>query len=286
MIISKIRGGLGNQFFTYAAGRCLSLIHDAPLLLDVSWYKSGPRPLWLKHFNIKAEITWEDQSGAADGIGFNQQHWSYYPEFQHYSGHKFLSGWWQSERFFEPVSEVIRKDLTLGTERVSRDALEYLNQIRDVRHGPYVAVHCRRMDYVGLAEKGDFNLLPFSYYQTAMSRFLDGGAFLVFSDDLTWCREHMSHPGIIFCDVDDALVAFTIMRNCDHYIIANSTFSWWAAWLGESLNSTVISPDSSDWFGPVLNAKYVTTDIIPTRWNQLPLDNPPPQSEHVRAKLL
>lgn len=271
MIVSKIRGGLGNQFFTYAAGRCLSVIHDSPLLLDVSWYKSGPRPFWLDQFNIKAEITWDDQSGAPDGIGFNQEHWDYYPDFLHCSGHKFLSGWWQSERFFEPVAGLIREDLTPASDRVSHDALQYLGDLKETYGGPTIAVHIRRMDYIGLAKKGEFNLVPLSYYQAAMSQFPSDGTFLVFSDDLAWCRLNMSRSGVVFCDVDNPLFAFEIMRHCDHCIIANSTFSWWAAWLGETDDTVVISPSSSAWFGPKLAARYATTDIIPSRWRQIPL---------------
>ena len=273
MIVSKIRGGLGNQFFTYAAGRCLSVIHNAPLLLDASWYNSGPRPFWLSHFNIKAEITTDDRSGADDGIGFNQKHWNYYPQFLNYFGYKFLSGWWQSERFFEPVAELVRNDLTPSKDRVLDEAHQLFHQIRKGRDGPYIAMHCRRLDYVQLAAKGQFTLLTSSYYQAAMSTFPKESTFLLFSDDLAWCRKHINHPGIIFCDVEDTLISFAIMQLCDHYIIANSTFSWWAAWLGETKNKTVVAPNASEWFGPELTAKYVTRDIIPSRWTQVPLVN-------------
>jgi hypothetical protein len=271
MIVSKIRGGLGNQLFTYAAGRCLSVIHDVPLLLDTSWYKSGPRTFWLGHFNITADITWEDQSKSADGIGYNQEHWSYYAGFQDYSGYKFLSGWWQSERFFEPIAKIIRRDLALPDGPIIDAAHAWLRQFRSGHNDPCVAMHRRRHDYVQLASQGQFTLLDDTYYHAAMARFPEPCTFLLFSDDLPWCRAHMGQPGIEFCDVEDALVSFAIMQLCDHYIIANSTFSWWAAWLGEAPGKRVIAPHSAGWFGPVLAEKYASSDIIPARWSQLPL---------------
>jgi Glycosyl transferase family 11 len=270
MIVSKIRGGLGNQLFIYAAGRRLAAAHKAPLLLDISWYRCGARPFLLDQFNICADITTSDHSHAEDGIGYNQQQWCYYDGFEEYSADRFLSGWWQSERFFEPAADLIRSEFVLREPAASETARAWMQGLRRKCNGPVVAVHRRRRDYVELARQRKFRLLGDAYYQAAMERFPANSTFLVLSDDPQWCRAHMQLPRVEFCDIEDTLVSFTLMQLCDHYIISNSTFSWWAAWLGESPGTQVVAPAASDWFGPVLAAQYETHDIIPARWIQLP----------------
>jgi hypothetical protein len=271
MVVTKIRGGLGNQLFTYAAGRCLSALHGAPLLLDTSWYRPGRRPLMLRHFNVKGEFSDQDRSGAEDGIGFNQQHWNCYPRFFDFAGYRFLSGWWQSERFFEPAAALIRQDLTFADPAVSAAVGKELQSTRDQHRGPLVSMHCRRGDYVNLSARGKFVLLSASYYHDAMSCFPQNSTFLLFSDDPEWCRGNLVDPRIVLCEIEDALTAFGVMMRCDHHIIANSSFSWWAAWLGEGEGKIIVAPEQAKWFGPVLAASYDMTGIVPARWTQVPL---------------
>lgn len=273
MIVSKIRGGLGNQLFAYAAGRYLSNLHSTTLLLDTSWYRDGPRALLLPHFNISGEITAKDQSGAPDGIGFNQPHWNYYPEFTGYSGRRFLSGRWQSERFFEPVAGLIRRDLTFADPAIAAAAEAAMARLRAGREGPLVSMHCRRGDYVGLTRSKQFRLLGLQYYAEAMAQFPAGSSFVVFSDDPEWCRQNLLGGRCVPCGVEDPLIAFGMMRLCDHHIIANSTYSWWAAWLGETHQSKVVAPEAAKWFGPELAAQHDTRDVIPKRWIELPVED-------------
>lgn len=268
MIVTKVRGGLGNQLFTYAAGRCLCVIYNLPLILDTSWYKTGARGLFIHNFNISGDVTEEDQSGCDDGIGFNQKYWNYYPEFLELTNYKFLSGWWQSEQFFKQAEDVIRNELKFIDSMLIKKSQQYFN-MHTKPHAPVVAIHCRRGDYVGLADKGMFTLLPPSYYIDAMSQFPEDTSFLLFSDDMAWCKQFLCDPRIVYCEVEDVLLSFAIMQLCDHFIIANSSFSWWAAWLGEKQNSLIISPDNTIWFGPILSEKYKTDDIVPDRWMQI-----------------
>jgi len=111
-------------------------------------------------------------------------------------------------------------------------SLQYFNTYTKPKI-PVVAIHCRRGDYIELAQQSMFKLLSPSYYMDAMSQFPDNALFLLFSDDLEWCRKNICDPRIVYCEVEDTLLSFAIMQLCDHYIIANSSFSWWAAWLGE-----------------------------------------------------
>lgn len=269
MIVSKIRGGLGNQLFEYAAGRCLADMHNTSLLLDASWYKSGRRPFWLDQFRINADISRDDHSQAEDGIGFNQQHWCFYTGFLKYPGYRFLSGWWQSERFFAPAADIIRNDLAFSNPELQNEARSWHRRFRAELNDPVVALHVRRQDYVRLSAQGHFSLPNQHYYRAAMAECPQNSVFLLFSDDLPWCRENMNYPGVAFCDIKDTLLSFAVMQLCDHFIIANSTFSWWAAWLGEKPSTKVISPRSEDWFGPNHGKKNETGHIIPPRWIQL-----------------
>ena len=268
MIVTKVRGGLGNQLFTYAAGRCLSVIYNLPLVLDTSWYATGSRELLLNNFNISGEEKKEDQSGCDDGIGFNQKYWNYYPEFLELTNYKFLSGWWQSEQFFKQAEDIIRNELIFIDSMLIKKSHQYFNTYTKP-HVPVVAIHCRRGDYVGLSQQGMFKLLSPLYYMDAMSQFTENTLFLLFSDDLGWCKKFLRDPRIVYCEVEDPLLSFAIMLLCDHYIIANSSFSWWAAWLGEKKNSLIVSPDNTIWFGSKLSRKYETGDIVPDRWMQI-----------------
>ena len=259
--------------FTYAAGRCLSVLHDTSLLLDISWYVKGDRPFLLSSFDIRAQITEEDRSGAADGEGFNQEHWEFYPEFTEYSGYKFLSGWWQSERFFEPISALIRQELSYLNPTIETNARARLRARKGDRDDSFVCVHCRRGDYVSLAASGKFTLLGPAYYKACASRFSRDTTFLVFSDDPQWCRENLHLPRMLLCEEEDTLLSFAMMQKCDHYIISNSSFGWWAAWLGETDDTRIISPPTSRWFGPELAEKFDTKDVLPPRWEQLSLED-------------
>jgi len=269
MIVSKIRGGLGNQLFQYAAGRCLADMHNTSLLLDASWYKTGKRPFMLDQFRIEADVSRDDLSQADDGVGFNQERWCFYTGFLKYPGYRFLSGWWQSERFFLPAAEIIRRDLAFSSPELRNEAQNWHRQFRTALDGPVVALHVRRQDYVSLSAVGHFSLPDQHYYRAAMTEFPSNSTFLLFSDDLAWCRENMSYPGVEFCDIEDTLLSFTVMQMCDHFIIANSTFSWWAAWLGEGSCTRVISPRAQDWFGQNQRKNNEMGHMIPSRWVQL-----------------
>lgn len=269
MIVSKIRGGLGNQLFEYAAGRCLANMHDTSLLLDASWYKTGKRPFLLEQFRIAADVSWDDHSQADDGVGFNQEHWCFYTGFLKYPGYRFLSGWWQSERFFAPAAKIIRQELAFSNPELQNEARNWHRQFRATLEGPLVAMHVRRQDYIPLSEVGHFSLLDQYYYRTAVAEFPQDSTFLLFSDDLAWCRETMRYPGVAFCEIEDTLLSFAVMQMCDHFIIANSTFSWWAAWLGETPDTTIITPPAEEWFGPHQRKNNETGHIIPRRWIQL-----------------
>ena len=97
---------------------------------------------------------------------------------------------------------------------------------------------------------------------------------LVFSDDPAWCREHLDGPRVTVVDLEDTMLTFAAMQHCDHFIIGNSTFSWWAAWLGERAGTRVLTPPPERWYGPKQEPRDMS-DVIPPRWTHVPCDEEP-----------
>jgi hypothetical protein len=101
-----------------------------------------------------------------------------------------------------------------------------------------------------------------------MKQFSGRPLFLFFTDDIAWCRAVFRGRSVQVCEETDTIRAFALMSSCDHFVIANSTYSWWAAWLGERSGTRVFTPRHDQWFGPVLLERYRTHDIIPSRRQQ------------------
>jgi hypothetical protein len=195
-----------------------------------------------------------------------------------------FSGFFQSERYFLDCADLIRTELSLVDGGITRRARQAVEAVR-VRYGgrPVVAVHNRRGDYVPTPQvrydckyRGSFRpdqdryhpLLSPDYFAAAMTRF-EGCCFLVFSDtekDRAWCREHLRGKWITVSEGNDDLTDFEMQRLSDHNIIANSTFSWWAAWLNPHRERKVIAP--KHWFGEVF-AHHILDDLIPPGWVRL-----------------
>jgi hypothetical protein len=288
MIIVKLMGGLGNQMFQYAAGRALALDRGVELKLDLGFLEADPggrytrRELELHHFNTNAGI-----ASSEEVLRFKQKSAGrlyrvmqrYFPAIFSYcylsesgtgyqsSFHKapsftYLDGFWQSELYFTSHADIIRKDFTLKAQLPpDRQAIE--NKIRS-RNA--VSIHIRRGDYVHLAEARDFHgVCDLAYYTDAIEEIKRRHgeiSLFVFSDDPDWCRMNIRYPGIDTEYIDaDVIPArdMWLMSRCAHHVIANSSFSWWGAWLNPSENKTVVAP--RQWF-----SKINTPDIIPATW--------------------
>lgn len=161
-----------------------------------------------------------------------------------------LSGYFQSELYFGRHKDEIRRALTPRGECA--------------RMPGAASVHVRRGDYLLLPDHHP--ILPMDYYEKAMEILRGTGVlkFLVFSDDLPWCREHFpKHRDVIVIPDLPAVAQLALTIACGHHVMANSTFSWWGAWLNPDPGKTVIAP--SLWFGPGY-AHYSTRDLIPPDW--------------------
>jgi len=163
-----------------------------------------------------------------------------------------LMGFFQSWKYFEGQDEEIRKVF----------ALPHVDGYED-----YVSIHVRRGDYVQHA--GSFPPITMDYLFQALACATHKVKYkkLVFSDDIQWCKDNLGKvPNIEFSEGRNESEDLSLMTSCGHHIIANSTFSWWAAYLGHNPNRLIISPSPETWFGPASGVKRPVVDLIPDSW--------------------
>jgi hypothetical protein len=187
----------------------------------------------------------------------------------------YLEGYWQSYQYFADQAGTIRQDLAFADPTLADYARDYVAHLRS-GGCQVVAVHVRRGDLAYAAEVvGDVNLVhgpptQVAFVKQAMQQFAPPVRFLVFSDsqaDLQWCRQHIAGEHVAYAEDHSDVQDFAIMRACDHNVIANSSFSWWAAWLNDTPGRRVIAP--THWSSPDAKTVYRTDDLIPLGWQQL-----------------
>lgn len=292
MLISNIIGGLGNQMFQYAAARALSLKLGLPLKLDTrdfSGYKLHQGFELNRLFNCNAEIA--TNNDLAKTIGWHRvklaqrflrkpqlkkiRHENYVvePHFNYWSGIKqlrdnvYLDGYWQSEQYFIEFADNIRTEFTFKLP-LSDKNIEISNLISQVNA---VSLHVRRGDYVSSPKtSATHGLCSLDYYRAAIeyvSAYVSHPYFFIFSDDMTWVKDNLDiGPSAFFIDHNTNQESYNDMRlmsACKHNIIANSSFSWWGAWLNQNAEKIVIAP--KQWFSKSTD----TSDLIPAAWVRL-----------------
>lgn len=297
MIIVKLAGGLGNQMFQYAAARRLALANGDDLKLDTGWFRNAaaadtPRTYELGVFNLpqvfaaraearrlrgmdisgfprvaKRFLAWAGYHGGRNY--FREKHFRFDPEVMTLRGDVYLDGYWQSERYFSDVAETIKGDFSIATPPDEAN-MRLLDEIQGC-HAP-VAMHVRRGDYVANKNAAAVHgVAPLSYYaaaMTALAKRVAAPRFFVFSDDPDWTRKNLiSDMPMTFVTHNDPIKGYEdlrLMSACSHHIIANSSFSWWGAWLCPNHDKVVIAPQQ--WFR---DDSINTTDLIPREWLRL-----------------
>jgi hypothetical protein len=173
-----------------------------------------------------------------------------------------LSGYFQSEKYFKKYREKILETFTFKEEYSSEATTFLFEKIYSTSmYKDIVSIHVRRGDYT--LYPNHHPVCSDDYYQSAIGKFdLKNSVFLVFSDDIEWCKKKFEGDNFIFSDTNNPYLDLAIMSICDHHIIANSSFSWWGAWLNTSEDKKVIAP--SKWFGPAINKD--TSDIYCEGW--------------------
>lgn len=291
MVISNILGGLGNQMFQYAVGRALAHRRGDELKLDISEFESYTlRQFELDVFNVKAAIASPSEierlkyqkpalalrilsyifrkDSAYGRHYYREKFYQFDPDVLTLQGDVYLFGYWQTEKYFSDYEQGLRQEFTLKTP-LSRESEYFKNQILAEEHA--VALHIRRGDYVTNATTNSYHgLCSLEYYKEAVTyieQHVTSPHFFIFSDDLAWAKEHLDFIGeVTFVELSDAPdhEEMYLMSQCHHNIIANSSFSWWGAWLNENRKKIVIAP--KQWF---TDASINTDDLISEGWIRL-----------------
>jgi hypothetical protein len=264
-IISQIYGGLGNQMFQYACGRAVANRLNARFFLDLSWFSSGNRAYLLNAFqNINYSFYSKKRfvftrilrKLKVYKIPFiNEPYYSYWEGIEQIKSSAILSGYWQNEKYFSDISSIIKQEFSFP----EFDYLEARNIAKKITESPCsVNIHVRRGDYVEDPKTNGFHgTCSPDYYKKAIQIILDkyDGEIIpelyLFSDDPDWVKNNFNTCGLPFVVVniqehkDKPYHDMHLMSLCQHHIIANSSFSWWGAWLSSG-NGTVVAPKR--WF--------------------------------------
>ena len=256
-------GRLCNQMFQYAALRGLSSKNGAEICIP--YYQDEVddgignmlRTELFDSFNLKVK-TGLLNKGHAPVV---QERFFHFDQelFDHCPDHVSLQGYFQTEKYFKHIEEEIRQEFMFIDE-----ILEPCKGMIGTLDNP-LALHIRRGDYVKNSEN-HFNL-PIGYYESALKHFDDDRSVIVFSDDPKWCHKQslFEDDRFIISENEDNRVDLCLMTLCKDFIIANSTYSWWGAWLSSNKNKKVIAP--IQWFGKTGYTKdHDTKDLIPETW--------------------
>jgi len=290
MVIVRLMGGLGNQMFQYAAARRVALTNNVPLKLDISWFaRSRDRAYALHALSIQEAFASPDDlrqltAPSAGGLGklvfrlrrrFKIGHrWTWIQERRlsrfdrrllAATSPVYLDGYWQSERYFGDIADTIRRDFTIAAPADGRSR-EIADQIVATES---VSVHVRRGDYVSDPRKSAArSVCTPDYYRRCVTRIAERLAhphLFLFSDDPPWVSANLrfEHPTTLVSTVParPEHEDLRLMSACRHHIIANSSFSWWGAWLNASCDKVVLAPRR--WMN---DRRVDDRDIVPPSW--------------------
>lgn len=292
MIVVQLKGGMGNQLFQYSLGRALAIKHKTELLFDTSFLANRvpdkAKTFYnneLGLFDLPARIAskndipyyggrFSTRNRFTRGIHLLRIHtrglryvlqrqFEFDPQIIALPDNVYLDGYWQTEKYFQPVAAQIRTDLAFH-----HNLSPVARQMHDrMKSKTSVCVHIRRGDYLEIVDQ--VGVVGANYIQSGIrmltERFV-GLHFYIFSNDPQWCVANLKitvpHT---FINAKNAGMNdkehFMLMSSAQHFIIANSTYSWWAAWLATSPHKFVIGPKT--W---LLDPKINTSDILPDDW--------------------
>jgi len=269
MIIVRLIGGLGNQMFQYAAARRAAYVHSTTLKLDISafnWYKL--RKYSLNHFNIIENIATADDIAQFKGQIIKQNFFHFNPDILKVPKDVYLDGYWQSEKYFADIEDIIRKEFRTKYELYGKNK-ELASYIQNCTS---VSLHIRRGDYVSDPQTNSVHgTCTLDYYQRCISKLLEkitDPHFFIFSDDPKWviANLHLDYPTtfVIHNGLEKDFEDLRLMSMCKHNIICNSSFSWWGAWLNANPGKMIFAPDQ--WFR---SEKLYTGDLMPSTWQRI-----------------
>jgi hypothetical protein len=249
-------GGLGNLMFQAAAGYSLSLRDNLEFSVDTRNYHGGKYGYvrYLDNIFRKIQIC---NTFDCDNVFGEQGH--DYHEIPRITKDTKLNGYFQTEKYFQNFRNEIL-ELFSPTEEITQK-LE--DNYQDILSKKNVSIHIRRGDYLDL--KDYYQQLTLDYYKKATDLFGDEYCYVIFSDDIQWCKENFGFLNeIVFIEDLEDYEQIYLMSMCDNNIISNSTFGWWGAWMNMNPDKKVVGPDV--WFGPKLVNQLNSKDIICNNW--------------------
>jgi hypothetical protein len=292
MILVRVTGGLGNQMFQYAFGRVLQLKYKTALKVNPIWFNDKERK---KHETLQLHLFPNtDVTNASEKEVFFYKRktllgsklllnlkwrWSRYsmfiePAFNFQPNvittstkNCSLEGYWQSEKYFKHIRQTLLNDFEFPPLNDKNREIEQI-----IRNNNSISIHLRRGDFIAdpLNNK-NHGFIGLKYYAEAVGQFSkeqEAPLYFIFSDDINWVREHLKlSQDTLYIDWnknEEAINDMHLMSLCQHNIIANSSFSWWAAWLNQNPNKIVIAPKK--WFN---ERDWNTSDLIPDAWEKL-----------------
>lgn len=292
MVISQVIGGLGNQMFQYAAGRALAMRLGGDLALDISAFENynlhqgfeltrvfAMSPAIASGQDLSRMLGWQHSPLARSVLArrpfavlrsrrfVSEPHFHYCSDFDQLDGDVYLAGYWQSEKYFKRVIAQIREDFRfrLPLEGENAELAARLSQTQAV------SLHVRRGDYASnSATTAVHGLCSPTYYHDALRivrQQIPDAHLYIFSDDIGWVRKNIKiELPSVYVEHNQGKDSFNdmmLMSLCRHHITANSSFSWWGAWLNSSSSKLVIAPKK--WFADDKS----TADLIPHQWMRL-----------------
>lgn len=293
MIIVKLWGGLGNQMFQYATARRLAIKHKTEVGLDLSWFsltnnQDSTRFFELDSFKLKKNVIEHPEDldiipyrpgrlGTKNIISrkyrspdtyilYREQQYSLNKPVLRAPNNTYLEGNWTTEKYFIDIRPKVLHDFS-WREKPTIKNREIISELKMELNS--VSLHIRRGDFLNKTTFKHHGILGLDYYyqaECAIKKTVDKPHFYIFSDDIGWVKNNLrlkSQMSFVSHDrkgTDD----MCIMKECKHAIIANSTFSWWAAWLNTNPGKVVIAPKM--WLAePNVN----TSDVIPSNWKKI-----------------
>lgn len=275
MIVVKLMGGMGNQMFQYAIGRNLSLKYNLPLKIDLSFLKSrnmGPNFVYrdydLDLFNVEEDF---DLNSVDQIFTINEPHFQYSENLLNSISNLLYNkinvlfdGYWQTPLYFKEFESQIREDFKFkntieNAEDIVKEMASKINSSNSVM------INVRRTDYLNNDFHGVFETDYIYKSVDIIKSKINNPEFFVFSDDIEWCKQNIDLPNMTIVDHRYKGHKFNyylqLMSSCKHFIIPNSSFAWWSAWLNTDNNKIVISPKK--WFN---REEINTKDLIPNDW--------------------
>ena len=285
-VFVRLEGRLGNQLFQYAAARAVAIKNNSELLLDIreTTEVGGKYQYYLKHFNINARIAKPCELPPHRSKRIRYKLWRMYGkkiknyrEYGHNiqnnenilsaSSNCYLEGYFQTEKYFSSTKHIIMQELTYVSNPLRHNA----NMLKQIVSENAISLHFRRGDYLEPYWQNYFAKCGYNYYDAAIThiaKHVKKPIFYIFSNDPQWVKDNiqLEYPMIISENNQNELAHedLRLMSACKHNIIANSTFSWWGAYINSNPNKIVIAPQS--WYP---SSGVDNPDIVPHNWLQI-----------------